>query len=192
MKNALLVLVSVFPLAVGVQLAPGPAEPVIVECYRGEPITVDLLAVRDSAIVVSLVRDLGDDILSQRTQLIRVIPFTEIASVRLEGSNKATSYAFQGGALGALVGLGIGAAIAPEPSKDLVPLVLDPMVKTVYYAGGAVIGGAVGCAIGCGVGSNTRDMGLDLVSPARRNFETLRRFARHPDEEPPWLREKVR
>jgi hypothetical protein len=182
MKNRLFLLVSFVPLAVGVQLAPGPSEPVIVEFYHNAPMSVDLLSVRDSAIVVSLVPGLSDDSLSRWPKVIRVIPLGTVSRVRLEGSSRAATYSGWGASVGILLGVGCAAVSASEAGCERAN-------KNLWS--GTVGAGVVGCAIGYGIGLGIHD-GSVSVTPPWRDLDSLRKLARYPAEEPPWLRERVR
>jgi len=144
--------------------------------------TGELLAERDSAVVLSMLKDADDKMLSRNPSVVSIIRIDSIAKVMEEGH----SHLLVEMGLGLASGVVVGAILGLSGSKSKDPIA-NVFTQSIGGAAGAGIGGLVGLGAGAIVGAATSssDQVYQVTTPSGR--AALRLSARYPMAEPSFL-----
>ena len=150
----------------------------------GMSVIGELLALRDSALVINVQRDASESDLQSQHGLIKVIRYSLISKITIEGHSNTLIGAAGGLAIGVLSGVAIGIG-STNPQNNIQTFGLTGISDAV---GGAAIGGLVGLAGGLIIGSAASSRGVELDFSKKWDPTVLKPYARFPDQEPEYLR----
>jgi uncharacterized protein YcfJ len=148
---------------------------IVLTMQNKNTIVGELLSVRDHEIVIAKREGYSDDVLSKESWLLRRVPRGEIREVKVYGESHVTT----GIGIGSIVGLVAGIAIASGTKVEIGDYGKGIGIVAGSVAGGALVGGLVGLAF------SRSD--VDAVTVDKRDFTSLKRFARFPEGEPAFL-----
>ena len=160
----------------------GEGDRVLLFLRDGTMTSGELLAVRDSSVVISAHRiGLPDKTLENRPELLADIQWGQMQRAEVqEGSH---------GGIGALAGLGaglvIGFVISPQATGN------DPVGKSLSsFTTIAIMSGTglLGAALGAGIGGAFPRTELEITVEQPEDLAQLLPYARYPAEEPQFLR----
>lgn len=156
---------------------------VVLMLHNQQKISGRLLAVRDSALVISTKK--SND---RQIDRVIVIPQQDIRRVIIKGKSASGVGVGLGLALGVGIGIAVGGAAGDDPAcgeRYLTPCVrLDSGAKQLL---GGFLGGAAGMALGSLVefAASRRDR---IIYPRNdHDFSALKPFAQFPEQEPDYL-----
>lgn len=160
------------------------ATEVVLLLDTGEEIEGELHSLRDSALVISVADKFSDG----KPATLHVVEHDNIHTVTIKG----TSHVYLGTGAGVGVGL-VAAAMYVDLEDDelsfehmgeqiLVGAFERPRTFIAFALGGAILGAVAGMT--------TSDSDKQLITPTRRDFSSLKPFARFPLEEPRSLLER--
>jgi outer membrane lipoprotein SlyB len=187
MKPPILLLALLVPVAVGFQFGNEPGIEVKVHVDRNATITGELLAVRDSALVVCRTKGLDEYTLASRPQEVVIIPRQTILKVRTKFETHEGTGALMGGAVGCAMGCALGYASVPEPGCNA-PAGAHERADSERERNtilGVVVGTLGGVALGGVIGSKIETEGIVFDA---QNLSSLKPLARYPATEPAFLR----
>ena len=194
MKKPMLAAIMLAFLSLGFQSGTADRTAVDITLFSGMKMSGEILAVRDSSIVI--VREVGIssvDLMAQPKKAT-VLPFSGIMSVQTPGTSHILVGAAAGMAIGCVAGCAIGESqpveVQQQPNESLGcgAAAQAEQQRSDNEANGALIGGLGGAVIGGMIGGATSSGGLVLVSPERRDFNILKSVARYTGPEPDYLR----
>jgi hypothetical protein len=190
MRPALLSLALLVPLTVGFRPESRPGIEVKVHCGRSSTISGELLAVRDSALVICKTLGLDDQALASQPDKIVIIPRQTIWMVRTKFETNEGSGALMGGAAGCALGCAIGYGSVSEPGCDAPPGAreranTERRQNTII---GVLVGTLAGMGLGALIGSRTESEGIVFDE---QSLSSLKPLARYPATEPTFLRERI-
>ena len=154
------------------------ATDVVVELRDGSTVKGDLLAVRDSTLIVAVkgYRPMWD---KKHIPDVAVVRFDSVRFVKVKGD----SYGLEGAGLGLVAGVVVGGLISSNsPKKGWFHIDYEPVVGGLAAAAGLVIGSVVGSSIS--------SPATFISDTTRGGFLELKKFSRYVDGEPDWL-EKI-
>jgi len=154
----------------------------------GATFTGEILALRDSSIVVAAPAGLAESALMSGTHSIVVLPHRQILSIQTAGSSYVLLGLASGCVAGCLVGAAIGSGKEVEQKQNDTFGCEKNSEEVNNTSTGAVIGSLVGALVGLGVGNAASTKGQVLVSAAQRDFNALKGVTRYPATEPEYLK----
>lgn len=190
MRHALQLLALLVPLTVGFHPENRPGIEVKVHCGRSSTISGELLAVRDSALVICKTLGLDDQALASQPDKIAIIPRQTIWKVRTKFETYEGSGALIGGVSGCVLGYAAGCTSVSEPGCEASPGAheranTERRQNTII---GVLVGTLAGTCLGAFIGSTIESEGVVFYDP---NLSSLKPLARFAAEEPAFLRERI-
>jgi hypothetical protein len=165
-------------LSVGFQTERSDAKEVDIILIGGAKVAGEILAMRDSSIVIAIPAGLSQEELVAEPNMVTVIQDSQINNVKAVGSSHTILGLLLGMPIGALTGCVIGSNHPDETNN----------IFNGYALGGGLRGCALGALAGAAVGYSLKTGSDLLISPSRRDFRILDRVARYPIVEPQYLR----
>ena len=150
----------------------------------GSHITGELLAARDTSIVLSFLDNPSDEELQGALKNVRAIPYSQIQRLHIEGH----SYVLLGAAGGLVVGVLAGVAIGAGSTSDRGNPWTQMVETTANSAGGAAVGALIGLVGGLVIGGAASSRDVDLDYNQKWDPMVLKPCSRYPVEEPEFLR----
>ncbi len=155
---------------------------VVVLLDNGDRLTGELLAVNDSAVVVSHIAGASDEDLASGATGMEVIRNDNIGSITVSGS----SYVLPAMGVGLLGGFAVGWAIgSSSQSENVVEEAFKPVTAGASAGLGSLIGLGVGAIVG--VAASPKDLVITVFTPD--NLRLLREKARYGGQEPPFMQQ---
>lgn len=164
-------------LSVGIQVDYPAGPDVRVKLQSGKEYCGEVLALRDSCVVFSLIHGADSVQLAQSKESILMFYYDAIQDATLPGASYGVTGMLIGAPSGCLTGVAIGSATTKRGSLERL--------------GGAAAGGCAGSLAGgligglIGAGASTEDS--VLISATKRDFSALKPVARYKDTEPEFL-----
>jgi hypothetical protein len=191
MYKRIVIALMMASLSLGVQIQYPFGPEVRVRLKTGADYQGEILALRDSNVILSLIHGADSNLLARSKHSIIMLRHDAIHEVSLPGtgSSKALLGALLGAPSGCLAGYAIGDGQEVEQRRD------DPYgcraqdEKHRNQINGGLIGCFVGAALGAAVGGAASSNDMVLISPMNRDFSGLRILARYKGVEPAFLRE---
>jgi hypothetical protein len=153
---------------------------VVVLLENGERLTGELLAVRDTAVVLSDIAGTSDEDLAFGAAAIEVIRNDDIQSITVRGS----SYVLPAMGIGLVGGFAVGWAIgSSSKSENVAEEVVKPVTSAVSAGLGSLIGIGVGAIVG--VAASPKDLVITVFTPD--TLRLLREKARYGGHEPSFM-----
>ncbi len=194
MKNWILSVAILIPLSTGMK--PGGPDPTEVEITISHQGTVsgEILAVRDSSVVMATRCGLSESELLENPNQIVVISNARIVMVRVPGTSHVVMGMGVGLVLGSVTGclIGYSKEVNVQPKKnDIFGCQAESEEETEKEgnaANGALIGALAGTAVGAAVGASIGEREKVYIAPeGPRDFGMLKSLARY-NVEPEFLR----
>jgi hypothetical protein len=150
---------------------------------NGARYEAELLAVRDSSILLSMLKHADDAMLLKNPSVVSVIKIDSIIRVMEEGH----SYLLVGMGLGLVTGTVVGGVVGASESKSNDPIV-NAFTQPIGTAADILIGGLIGLGAGALVGgaASSSDQVYLINSPSGR--AALRLSSRYPEGEPDFIK----
>ena len=191
MKPRRYLTVSIIIAATCSLLSPAQAKEVLILMRDGREVRVELLSVRDSALVICPLIDVSADVLQGNPRVATVVPLGSIDRVKVEGKSYVVTGLLLGALGGGIAGGLIGSAVTTEPEQkhDVVGTILiTPVERAGNTLTGVLVGGLGGLLVGglIGGGASTPESVLD--PRVRGDREALRELSRFPRQEPAFLK----
>ena len=178
MTKTILATTMVAVLSVGFQMEGSDAKEVEIILNGGAKLTGEILAVRDSSVVIASPAGLLHEELIAEPNRVTVLPNSRISSVQVVGSSHTILGLLVGMPIGTLTGCAIGSN-HPDDTKDII---------NGYALGGGVQGCLLGGLAGAAIGYSLKTGSDLLISPSQRDFQILSSVARYPIVEPQYLK----
>jgi hypothetical protein len=148
----------------------------------------ELLAVRDTALIVSTAPSASEEDLWHNLASIRLISRRSIRSVYAEGASHTWMGVGIGVLGGGVAGALIGSATSPTDESTIAGAIVQPIAKTYNMGMGSVIGGLAGGLAGLIIGSASSTPEISVVPEQPPYLQSLSKYARYQDGEPGFLK----
>lgn len=187
--RALVLIAAVTPLA-AVSLSTARAGEIRILFADGKEATVELLSVRDSAIVISRIPQNGEVASRIDPDLVTLVPFGKIDRIRVEGKSYVVTGLLLGAAGGAVIGGIIGGSQKTESEErnDISLMFIAPVEHGANTLTGVLIGGLGGLLLGAAIGGGASSPEAIIDPGNTGSIEQLRAEARYPRKEPEFLK----
>jgi hypothetical protein len=190
MKIQMLFALSLVILAATIAAPPARAKEIQILLKNRTELSVELLSVRDSALVVCRIPDVTDNLLRSNPRLAILLPLESIDRIRMEGKSYVVTGLVLGALGGGIAGGVIGAAVKTESERSnssFGAVLVAPIEKGANTLSGVLIGGLVGLLVGTAIGGGASTPEMALNPQSRGEMGLLREYARYPRAEPDFL-----
>ena len=175
-------------LSLGVVVTDPSPKTVQIGLTNGRAFKGEVLAVRESTLVLGTRPDLSPMEMIADPGAVMVVPFRTVNTIITASSSHALLGGLLGAPIGCLGGYGIGTAMPVERQPNDTFGCNAASEHADNQVTGMAVGTVVGVAVGCMIGQATGDKGQELITPAQRDFTFLCAVARYPQEEPETLK----
>lgn len=159
---------------------------VIIETINGDHYSGELLAVKDTLIIICETYGVSETNLANGVFPIKGMQNDQITLLVVKGKKHILTGIAVGGGIGAVLGAAAGASMSGSEWD-----ILFPQSKEEDIASGACCLGVTGGLIGglFGIINSTKDKIIyDNVEPSQKDYNLLKQFARYPEQEPEYIR----
>lgn len=182
-------LLLIAALSLGVVIEGTTFQPVEISLIRGRAFKGEVIAVRESTVVLGTRPGLSPVEMMKEPGALIVVPFHAILGISTEGSHNGATGFLVGAPLGCLGGYAIGSSIeVGNKTNDIIGCWDAANDAAENRMTGMAVGFLAGAAIGCAAGSASGEKGQNLITGQQRDFTFLRAVARFPNDEPESLK----